>query len=84
MSYEFQGRTAARVEEERGGRPRARRSKTPSPAPAGREPRQPIHAFAATMGLLFLLTGVGGFIPGVTSNYDELEFAGPDSDAKLL
>jgi hypothetical protein len=44
----------------------------------------PIHAFAATMGLLFLLAGIGGFIPGITSNYDELKLAGPDSDAKLL
>ncbi len=28
--------------------------------------------------------GIGGFIPGITSNYDELELAGPESDAKLL
>ena len=43
-----------------------------------------MHAFAATMGLAFLLAGIGGFIPGVTSNYDELEFAGRESGAKLL
>ncbi|MDQ4088893.1 MAG: DUF4383 domain-containing protein, partial [Actinomycetota bacterium] len=43
-----------------------------------------MHAFAAIMGLAFLLAGIGGFIPGVTSNYDELEFAGPESGAKLL
>ncbi len=43
-----------------------------------------MHAFAATMGLAFLLAGIGGFIPGVTSNYDELEFAGADSNAELL
>ena len=36
------------------------------------------------MGLLFGLAGIAGFIPGVTSNYDELKFAGPDSEAKLL
>jgi hypothetical protein len=50
----------------------------------GGEERQPIHAFAATMGLLFLLVGIAGFIPGVTSNYDELTFAGPDSEAELF
>ncbi len=43
-----------------------------------------MQAFAATMGLVFLLAGIAGFIPGVTSNYDQLEFAGPDSEAKLL
>ena len=50
----------------------------------GGEERQPIHAFAATMGLLFQLVGIAGFIPGVTSNYDELKFAGPDSGAELF
>jgi hypothetical protein len=43
-----------------------------------------MQAFAATMGAAFLLAGIGGFIPGITSNYDELEFAGPESGAKLL
>jgi len=51
---------------------------------SGGEPRQPIHAFAATTGLVFLLAGIAGFVPGVTSNYDELTFAGPDSGAKLV
>jgi hypothetical protein len=50
----------------------------------GPEPRQPIHAFAASVGLLFLLVGVAGFIPGVTTNYDKLSFAGPDSAARLF
>jgi len=36
------------------------------------------------MGLAFLLAGVGGFIPGVTSNYDELRLYGTDSNAELL
>jgi hypothetical protein len=39
---------------------------------------------AAAFGLVFLLVGIGGFIPGVTSNYDQLEFAGHDSQAELL
>ena len=36
------------------------------------------------VGLLFLLVGILGFIPGITSNYDDLKFAGHDSDAELL
>jgi hypothetical protein len=36
------------------------------------------------MGLVFLLVGIAGFIPGLTSNYDELEFAGPESGAELF
>ncbi len=86
MSYEFQGRTRARVEEE-SGRRRPARERAPReerPAARDREPRTPMHAFAAASGLVFLLTGIGGFIPGITTNYDELEFAGPESGAKLL
>ncbi len=36
------------------------------------------------MGLTFLLTGVAGFIPGVTAMYDQLELYGTDSKAELL
>ena len=35
-------------------------------------------------GVAFLLAGVLGFVPGITSNYDELKFAGADSEAELL
>lgn len=83
MSYEFQGRTRARAEQESGGR-RPARERAPREARAAREPRVPMHAFAATMGLVFLLAGIAGFLPGVTSNYDEMELAGPDSGAELL
>lgn len=40
----------------------------------------------ATMvvGATFLLVGVLGFIPGITTNYDDLTFAGHHSGAKLL
>ena len=34
--------------------------------------------------MVFLLVGVLGFIPGITSNYDTLQFAGPESEAQLL
>jgi hypothetical protein len=39
---------------------------------------------ALLVGGLFLLVGVAGFIPGVTTNYDTMTFAGHDSDALLL
>lgn len=39
---------------------------------------------ALLFGVIFLLVGILGFIPGITTNYDDLGFAGPDSDAKLL
>jgi hypothetical protein len=46
--------------------------------------RSPIQSAALLVGLVFLLVGILGFIPGITSNYDELKFAGHDSDAQLL
>jgi len=39
---------------------------------------------ATVVAAVFLLVGVLGFIPGITSNYDDMTFAGHDSDSKLL
>jgi hypothetical protein len=39
---------------------------------------------AAAVGAVFLLVGVLGFIPGITTDYSSMEFAGHSSDAKLL
>lgn len=39
---------------------------------------------ALGFGAAFLLVGILGFIPGITTNYDDLAFAGTDSDAELL
>jgi hypothetical protein len=39
---------------------------------------------ALLFGAVFLLVGVLGFIPGITVNYDDLKFAGEESDAELL
>ncbi len=36
------------------------------------------------VGALFLLVGILGFIPGITTNYDTMQFAGHDSNAKLF
>ncbi|MEV7395549.1 DUF4383 domain-containing protein [Aeromicrobium sp. NPDC092404] len=41
-------------------------------------------AAAAAVGAVFLLVGVLGFIPGVTTDYDTMTFADHHSDAKLL
>lgn len=39
---------------------------------------------AFIVGAVFLLVGVLGFIPGITTNYDMMTFAGHHSEAKLL
>ncbi|MBD1543558.1 DUF4383 domain-containing protein [Arthrobacter sp. IA7] len=39
---------------------------------------------AQAVGAVFLLVGILGFIPGITSNYSTLSFAGHDSEALLL
>jgi Domain of unknown function (DUF4383) len=44
----------------------------------------PVQKAALLVGAVFLLVGVLGFIPGITTNYDDLAFAGEDSDAELL
>jgi hypothetical protein len=47
--------------------------------------RTPVQNVARLAGIVFLLVGIAGFIPGVTTNlYDGLEFAGNDGDAELL
>jgi hypothetical protein len=46
--------------------------------------RSPIQSVALAVGLVFLLVGVLGFVPGITSNYDDLQFAGHGSNAQLL
>ncbi|MDI2097888.1 DUF4383 domain-containing protein [Ruicaihuangia caeni] len=35
-------------------------------------------------GIVFLVVGIAGFIPGITTNYDTMQFAGHDSEALLL
>ncbi|MBB1156167.1 MULTISPECIES: DUF4383 domain-containing protein [Amycolatopsis] len=50
-------------------------------AVARRTPRQLV---AAGVGAVFLLVGILGFIPGVTTHYDQLTGAGHHSGALLL
>ncbi len=39
---------------------------------------------AMAVGAVFLLVGVLGFVPGITTDYDTMKFAGHQSEAKLL
>ena len=36
------------------------------------------------VGIVFVLVGILGFVPGITSNYGDLEFMGHESGSKLL
>lgn len=54
--------------------------------PAEKRERRPFgvrHA-AQAGGVLFLLAGFLGFVPGITTDFDRLGFAGPRSGALLL
>ncbi len=39
---------------------------------------------AGVVGAVVLVVGVLGFVPGITTNYDDLTFAGHRSDAQLV
>ena len=39
---------------------------------------------ATVVGATFLLVGILGFVPGITTNFDDMKFAGYESEAKLL
>ncbi len=46
--------------------------------------RTPLQLAALAVGAVFLLVGILGFIPGITTNYGDMTFVGHDSEAKLL
>ena len=46
--------------------------------------RAPVQRAALAVGAVFLAVGLLGFVPGITSNYDQLTFAGHHSEAALL
>lgn len=46
--------------------------------------RTPAGTAALVVGVVFLLVGVLGFVPGITTNYGALQFAGYESEAFLL
>ncbi len=46
--------------------------------------RDSVQSAATAVGVVFLLVGVLGFIPGVTTQYDQMKIAGHESGALLL
>jgi hypothetical protein len=46
--------------------------------------RTPVELAATVVGAVFLLVGILGFIPGITTDYDQMTFAGHGSGAMLL
>lgn len=46
--------------------------------------RSPVQLAAALVGAVFLVVGVLGFVPGITSNVGSITFAGQESEAMLL
>lgn len=46
--------------------------------------RSPVQLAALIVGVAFLLVGIAGFIPGITTGYDTMQFIGHESHAMLL
>ncbi|WP_337061286.1 DUF4383 domain-containing protein [Kineococcus sp. G2] len=46
--------------------------------------RSPVQLTSLLVGIAFLVVGVLGFVPGITTDYGQLSWAGPDSHAHLL
>jgi hypothetical protein len=46
--------------------------------------RTPVQSLAALVGVTFLVVGILGFVPGITTHYGDLSFAGHGSGAKLI
>ncbi|MGW4639467.1 DUF4383 domain-containing protein [Sphaerisporangium sp. NPDC004334] len=46
--------------------------------------RTPLQTAALVMGIIFLAVGILGFIPGITTDYGAMRFAGHNSGAHLL
>jgi hypothetical protein len=44
----------------------------------------PLQTAATLVAVVFLLVGVAGFVPGLTTGYADLQFAGHESGAELL
>jgi ABC-type transport system involved in multi-copper enzyme maturation permease subunit len=57
---------------------------TTNTATARRFAATPVQKGALIVGIVFLLVGIMGFIPGVTTGLDTLQFAGHESEAMLL
>lgn len=49
-----------------------------------RDSHSMLRTAAQVVGAVFLLVGVLGFVPGITTNYGQMQFAGHESGALLL
>ncbi|WP_280400910.1 DUF4383 domain-containing protein [Nocardia carnea] len=49
-----------------------------------RTARSPVQLAALAVGAVFVLVAILGFVPGITTNYSSLEWAGHHSGAQLL
>ncbi|WP_114559109.1 DUF4383 domain-containing protein [Desertihabitans aurantiacus] len=56
----------------------------PTSSRTDRAGRTNVQKAALVVGVVFLLVGVLGFIPGITTNYDTMSFASHHSEAMLL
>lgn len=56
----------------------------PDPARRTAEPRSPVRLAALLYGVVFLVVGTAGFIPGVTTNVGSMQLGGHHSEAMLL
>lgn len=54
------------------------------PGMSARTYRTPIQETTLVAGVVFALVGILGFIPGITSDYSQMSFAGHNSGALLL
>ncbi|WP_086562392.1 DUF4383 domain-containing protein [Streptomyces africanus] len=52
--------------------------------PSHRAPAAPVQRAAQLVGVVFLVVGVLGFLPGVTTDYGSMEIASHESGAELL
>jgi uncharacterized protein DUF4383 len=59
-------------------------SRSESGVTGGTASRSAIRMVATVVAATFLLVGILGFIPGITTDYDAMQFAGHESGAKLL
>jgi len=46
--------------------------------------RSPVQQASLLVGVVFLLVGILGFVPGITTDYDTMRFASHESGAHLL
>ncbi|HUR14256.1 MAG TPA: DUF4383 domain-containing protein [Mycobacteriales bacterium] len=57
---------------------------TTSDSRAGRSDTNLLRTAATVVGAVFVLVGLLGFVPGITTNFDDLSTAGHESGSKLL